>query len=228
MGKDYRHQEYNAFETKFTEIVGHHFSDKNLIITALTHRSLSDDNSERLEFLGDRVLALYVTDMLFKSFPTDSEGDLSKRLSYLVSRQALSEVAESIGLSEFIFIGHQDKLRHQMKILADIFEAVVGALYLDGGGDAARSFIHRHFSAKAEAYIYVPKDVKSALQEWSMKETKELPIYELLEQSGPAHAPHFIIKVSVQALGEAIGEGKSRKIAETEAAEKLYKMARHD
>ena len=223
--KDSRHQQYAGFEEKLTEIFGHSFSDSDLIITALTHRSLCNDNSERLEFLGDRVLALYVTDMLFKSFPNDSEGDLSKRLSYLVSRQALAEVATEIGLAEYIFIGSQEALRHQEKILADIFEAVVGGLYLDGGDIVIRSFIQRHFSDKAASYIYVPKDVKSALQEWSMRESKELPIYEVLEQSGPAHAPHFVVKVSVIGLGDATGEGKSRKIAETEAAGKLYTKA---
>lgn len=226
MSKDSRHQTYAEFAQRLADILGHQFSDSDLIITALTHRSLCDDNSERLEFLGDRVLSLYMTEILFHLFPNDSEGDLSKRLSYLVSRQALADIASEIGLAEFIFA--QDSLRHQAKILSDIFESVIGALYLDGGERPTRDFIKQHFSTKAEAYTYVPKDAKSALQEWSMKESNKLPIYEVIDQTGAVHDPLFTVQVSVKNLGTATGTGRSRKIAEAEAAEKLCKVIRHE
>lgn len=227
MPSDPRHEQYVNFKDKLTQIIGHEFHDSQLAITALTHRSLSEDNSERLEFLGDRVLALYITDMLFQFFPDDKEGALAKRLSHLVNRQTLAEVSSELNLGEFIFALKQfDNVRYQDKILADILESIIGALYIDGGANSARDFIASHFEARARIMVHAPKDAKSALQEWSMKESGELPIYEVLEQTGAAHEPKFSIQVSVKNLGSATAEGKTIKAAEAIAAKRLYKKVK--
>lgn len=208
-----------------TRALGHQPTDPSLFVAALTHGShlqRRNDSAtyERLEFLGDRVLGLVVADALFRRFPGEPEGMLSLRLNSLVSRQRCAEVARELGIAPLIRLGrqaHDDGGRDSDNILGDVVEALIGALYIDGGIAVAQAFVlqawDRHFEAPAGA----SKHPKAALLEWAARAKRKPPEYRLLNRSGPDHAPRFTVSVNV-AGGEAIGEGSSKGEAETRAA----------
>ncbi len=206
------------------ERVGHVFTDPDLRDRALTHRSLGSHNNERLEFLGDAVLGLFVAEQLYTRFPEVEEGDLSRLRATLVNRDTLAEVAASIGLGDFLKLGSGERKsggRRRDSILADALEALIGAVYLDGGYEAAKDVVNRLFSDRIAA---VPdphelKDPKTRLQEYLQARGLERPHYEVLEESGAAHARQFRVRCRVPDYSvDAEGSGRSRRKAEQSAA----------
>lgn len=212
--------------TRLQERIGYHFHNPRLLRLALTHASASDQelsNNERLEFLGDRVLGLVVAEMLLERFPQEREGDLARRHAGLVRRQALAEVARRLQLGDALIIakGEQEKsLRTHGAALSDCCEAVIAALYLDGGMDAAGKFIRTHWTKLLRDAPTPPQDSKTALQEWSLKRGTGLPDYRLLARSGPDHKPMFHVSVQVGDHA-AEGDGGSKRDAEQIAAARL-------
>ncbi|WP_052045812.1 ribonuclease III [Candidatus Paracaedibacter symbiosus] len=203
--------------------LNYQFQDKKLLEMALLHPSLKKKRRsfdfERLEFLGDRILGLVIAEQLFIYFGQESEGDLAKRLAVLVSRDACLAVARTLKFDEiYDALGAEEGAKST--ILADAMEAVIGAVYLDGGLDAAKTVIHKLWQPKIKSTKKPPKDHKSALQEWSQKLGYGVPEYTVIEMSGPAHAPHFVMQVKVQNL-EAQATGASKRVAEQEAAKIL-------
>lgn len=180
-------------------------------------------NNERLEFIGDRVLGLSVADLLYQMYPNENEGELARRHAMLVSTETLARTARAIGVDTQIKHGHMTAGRVQ-HILADAMEALLGAIYLDGGFDAARDIIVPVWRELAAADIVAPKDPKTKLQELVQQmDSGNLPQYEFLESTGASHSPVFTVRVS--AMGHtATGTGSSKKGASIDAAEKLLKI----
>ncbi|MDR2902867.1 MAG: ribonuclease III [Lactobacillales bacterium] len=176
---------------------------------------------ERLEFLGDRVLGLVIAELLYKHFPNEKEGDLAGRLAALVKEETLAGIAEKIGLPSFI-VTNEKELKKNPSVLADVCEAILGAIYLDAGIDAVKEFIEPLWMPLMDAQLEAPKDSKSALQEWAQGRKYILPVYKQLKREGSDHAPIFTIEVGVGPY-RAIGIGSSKKIAEQEAAQNLLK-----
>lgn len=201
------------------------FQNQGLFEKALTHpsssRSRKVSDFERLEFLGDRVLGLLIAQMVYERYPSEKEGDLAKRFAALVCREACLDVAHQMQLAEYLQASLGDTLPHSV-ILADAVEALIGALYLDGGLEAAAAFIHTYWPALLEKNISPPKDAKTALQELAQsKGSDSVPVYKVLDHAGPAHTPTFRVCVSVKGLGEAVGTGTSKRQAEQMAAKVL-------
>jgi len=211
---------------KLEEKLGRSFSDRGLLRRALTHRSFDHsplESYERLEFLGDRVLGLIVADMLLKAFPGEPEGHLSKRFNALVRKETLAEVAGDVGIGAALRLGQSEDVAggDNPAILADVCEALIAALYLDGGLDAARSFVSKEWTGRLHADPSPPKDPKSSLQEWTMGRDLGLPEYQLVSEKGPAHAPLFHVRVSVRGNGSEEAEGRAKRQAEQEAARRM-------
>ncbi|MGE4064855.1 MAG: ribonuclease III [Rhodospirillaceae bacterium] len=212
------------------QVLGHRFEEPNLLSLALTHRgSLGSGKSksnvvgnETLEFLGDRVLGLVIAEALLRRFPEDHEGALAARLAALVSAAELSRVAQDMGLVNHLKIARAQKLDPAATaVLADACEAVIGALYLDGGLEKAADFIHRHWASAMEACAAPPKDPKMALQEWAQGRGLPLPAYREIEAAGPAHAPSFTMGVTVKGHAEVLGKGRTKRLATQAAATAL-------
>jgi len=213
---------------ELTAITGYGFRDQALARLALTHRSAGGRGRtktyERLEFLGDRVLALVVADLLYDAFPKEDEGALAKRLVALVRRETLAEVALALGLPPLIEMsrGEEDAGgRENPAILADVCEALIGAIYRDGGLSAAQAFIRRNWTDRMASTEKPPKDAKTELQEWAQGRGLELPDYQEVERSGPDHAPVFTIEVVVGDYSPERGEGPTKRAAEQLAAERM-------
>ena len=212
---------------KLEDRLGHRFRDAALLRHALTHRSAADpkramlDSNERLEFLGDRVLALIISEWLIERFPEEREGALGKRLAVLVSADSCARAGEAIGLGAELNIPPAESrtgLRGRQTVVADATEALIGALFLDGGLDAARGFVRAAWAEMLAADLAPPMPAKSRLQEWTLGRALGLPAYRLVSQAGPAHQPVFV--VSVEAAGRrAEGIGDSKRAAEQAAAE---------
>lgn len=209
------------------ERIGHAFADPRLLTTALTHvSSLKDPNNrtasyQRLEFLGDHVLGLVISDMLFQAFPHADEGELSKRLSDLVRRETCADVARAMGLHEAIKLGAvgagaADRLRNS--VLGDICEAVIGAVYLDGGYPAARQMIEGAWSERMRKPLKALRDPKTVLQEWAQGKGLPTPTYREVERTGPHHDPKFRISVELPDIAPAEGIGSTKRTAEKAAA----------
>jgi ribonuclease-3 len=216
----------------FEAILGHAFQRPGLLREALTHRSASQGRSrvsnERLEFIGDRVLGLLMAEWLAERFPEEQEGDLGRRLAYLVSQPVLATVAETAGLAAALSVAPGEAragVTRRATVLADALEAALGALYLDGGLDVARQFVRRTWNDAMTLQADPPKDAKTALQEWAQKRGKDLPGYEITDRAGPPHAPEFTVTVTV---GSATGTGKgsNKRAAEQLAAEDLLAQVR--
>lgn len=202
--------------------IAYKFKNKALLELALTQSGIdSVHNNERLEFIGDRVLGLTVATLLYEMYPNETEGELARRHAMLVSTETLADVATQIGLN--VRHGHMTagRIRH---VMADAMEAVFGAIFIDGGFDAARDIITDIWRDLAARDAVAPKDAKTALQEFVQKQDDgALPVYEYMEPTGASHNPVF--SVSVTAMGKhAIGSGPSKKAASTAAAEELLKI----
>lgn len=206
--------------------LGHRFADPALLKRALTHASAGASKSnERLEFLGDRVLGLVVAETLHARHEEESEGPLTVKLHALVRAEACARAAEAAGLTAHIHtVGSGfESPRARAAILSDVCEAVIAALYLDGGMTAARAFIERYWAEMFDnpGMGAELRDAKTRLQEWAQGRGLPAPIYRETSRSGPAHAPHFVIEASVEGTAPEIGEGGSKREAEQEAAAKL-------
>jgi ribonuclease-3 len=206
------------------EQLGHEPKDLALFEAALTHSSSRGDNYERLEFLGDRVLGLVMARWLYERFPTEPEGKLSRRFNTLVDRVTCSDVGRDIGLPALIRLGKQardDGANWSDNVVGDVVEAVIGAVYLESGLDAAEALIRRLWTPLIDEQQGVPKHPKSALQELAAARDLPNPVYEVVSRTGVHHAPNFTVRVSIGGLGEAQAEGPSKQEAETEAAKTL-------
>lgn len=204
--------------------LGHDPTDLNLFTEALTHGSHSPKNYERLEFLGDRVLGLVMADWLYEHFADEPEGNLSRRLNALVAGETCAGIARALGLGPHMRLGKQardDGAVDSDNVLGDVLEALIGALYLDGGMNAARAFVQRAWAGRVDSQQPAPRHPKSALQEWAAAHRRKPPQYVLADKSGPAHSPRFIVTVSIKGVGEASAEGSSKQEAETAAARKM-------
>lgn len=212
---------------KLQNILGHGFGDEALLEQALRHASTTEQrtkSNERLEFLGDRVLGIVIAETLYTKFPTEQEGELARRFAGLTSRDALERVGDSIHLVEFAHTQQVDAktaARNHASVVSDTLEAILGALYLDGGLDVAASFIQNHWEALIGEDLSPPKDAKTALQEWAQARGQTPPVYSEQNRSGPDHAPVFTVEARMQ-LGEAArAEARSKRQAEQAAAQAL-------
>jgi len=205
--------------------LGHRFNDKALLATALTHMSAEDSrlaSYQRLEFLGDRVLGLSIADLLFRHYPQSEEGNLSRRLADLVRKETCAEVAQSWNLGQFMRLGEgeiQGGARKNKAILADACEAIIGAVFIDGGYDAARGLVERAFGERMMKPVRPLRDAKTALQEWAQGKGYVTPTYSERGRSGPDHAPVFVVAAKINGLADAEARGPSKRLAEQAAAE---------
>jgi ribonuclease-3 len=200
---------------------GHKPADIALFERALTHSSRGEGNYERIEFLGDRVLGLIIADWLYALFPHEPEGQLSKRLNVLVARTTCAEVGRELGFAARMRLGKQardDGAFESDNVLGDMVEALIGALWLDGGFETAKAFVRSAWGERVNRREAAPQHPKSLLQEWAAAKDRRPPVYEVVRRSGPQHAPTFVVRVSIHKLGEAEAEGASKQDAETEAA----------
>jgi ribonuclease-3 len=207
------------------EALGHDFARPALLEQALTHPSAAAKTTyERLEFLGDRVLGLIIAEMVFRAFPDEPEGKLARRFAALVRKEAVARVAEAIDLGGHLRISRGEAGqggRGSQTLLADACEAVIGALFLDGGFGAAQRFVDRWWRPLLAEQVEPPQDVKTALQEWAQGRGLPLPVYRLCATEGPPHDPVFDVEVSLPDCPPAQGRGSSRRAAETAAAAAL-------
>jgi ribonuclease III len=213
----------------FEAILGHVFRRPELLSEALTHRSAAQGkgraraSNERLEFIGDRVLGLIMAEWLAERFPREQEGELGRRLAYLVSQPVLAGVAETIGLAAALSVSPGEAkagVAKRATVLADALEAALGALYMDGGLSVARDFVRHAWNEAMIIQTDPPKDAKTTLQEWAQKRGLDLPAYAIASQSGPPHAPEFTVTVTVGS-SDASGIAGNRRAAEQRAAEAL-------
>jgi ribonuclease-3 len=215
------------------ETLGHRFARPELLTEALTHasavprqpaRGAAKQGYERLEFLGDRVLGLVVAELVWRRFPHEAEGALTRRHTQLVRRETLAEVARAIDLGRHVILSAGEdgaRTREVPGVLGDVCEAVIAALYLDGGIAAAERFIHRHWERLIEADAAPPRDPKTALQEWAQARGYALPRYETVKIEGPAHERRFTVAASVADLAPESAAGTSKRAAEVAAAAAL-------
>ena len=211
--------------------IGHKFADPALLTTAFTHvsalkptRKKGDkrgDSYQRLEFLGDHVLGLVVSDMLYRAFPRADEGELSKRLADLVRKESCADVATSLGLFEDIKLGQVGALadaRLRKTVLGDICEAVIGAIFIDGGYAAAAKFVEGNWTERMRKHRRPLRDPKTVLQEWAQSQRLPTPVYREIERTGPHHDPQFRVAVELPGLAPAEGVGGNKRAAEKDAA----------
>jgi ribonuclease III len=210
--------------------IGHRFADLRLLHRALTHRSVGADHNERLEFLGDAVLSLAVSQLLFERWGGSDEGDLTRVRAHLVREESLHRVALQLGLPEVLRLSEGEARGGgalRVSILADALEAIIGAAFLDGGFDAAKALVQRLFGeviATTEAGNWA-KDAKTELQEWLQARRLAVPAYRIVATRGQAHAMTFEVECAVASLGlTETGEGRSRRIAEQEAARRVLDL----
>ena len=224
------------------QIIGYDFIRPELLKEALTHSSAlvsaqsrrrrrgdraSDKSYERLEFLGDRVLGLVIADLLWRRFENEAEGQLTRRLTHLVRRETLASVAKLIGLGPHVILSRAERAagaEGNPAILADVCEALIAAIYLDSGFDAAAAFVRRFWQPLLDDMAAPPRDPKTALQEWAQARALALPSYELVDSSGPGHALRFTVEVSVGGCHRATATASSKRVAEAAAAQLLLEQ----
>ena len=208
--------------------LGYRFADPDLLERALTHSSAISPGKriersyQRLEFLGDRVLGLVVADMLYRLYPKSNEGDLSRTLNTLVRKETCADIARQLVLGKEMILGDSEARSggaDKDAILGDVTEAVIGAIYLDGGLEPARNFIERNFESYLADGQASRADAKTTLQEWAQARGLEPPLYVLVERNGPDHAPEFSIAVELAGFDRVEATGNSKKVAEHKAAE---------
>jgi ribonuclease-3 len=215
--------------------LGYAFQNKDLLKLAFTHRSYFNEHreevgghNERLEFLGDSVLGLVIASHLYQEMPQESEGHLSHLRAHLVGAESCARYTKDLLLEEFLLLGKGESVnvgRGRDRILADLFEAIVGAVYLDGGLDAARAFILRHFQHLIDEAISTPlRNWKAELQDYSQKQFQKPPDYIILEEKGPPHSRLFVVSVRIGDEEMGQGEGPSKKHAEQAAAEDALRL----
>lgn len=214
--------------------LGYLFKDDALLVQALTHGSLTKGRGrsdahgdyERLEFLGDRVLGIIIADELYKRYSSAEAGQLSRRFNAQVQKSTLADIGVQIGLPEFVLISEELRATggaENPSLLEDCVEALIAALYIDGGMKAAKAFIVRYWWPRFDAENAAHKDPKSALQEWAAKHGKGLPLYSVVKEEGPDHSPEFTIEVSVEGCAPARAIASSKRTAEKKAAKLMLK-----
>lgn len=204
--------------------LGHRPNDMSLFELAFTHSSVGRDSYERLEFLGDRVLGMVIANALYRRYPAEPEGYLSRRYNGLVDRETCAANGREIGVPALIRLGKQareDGASQSENVVGDVVEALIGALFIDGGIEAAEHFILKLWEPDLASQRRAPQHPKSALQELAAAKGCKPPEYEVVGRTGAHHAPKFTIRVSVAKLGEAMAEGSSKQEAETAAATAL-------
>ena len=216
---------------KFEEFIEHILGFKPKDIApfkrAFTHGSTGADDYQRLEFLGDRVLGLIIAHHIYERFSKEPEGSLSQRLNLLVSGKTCAKVARNIGLPPYIILGKQardDGARDSDNVLGDVMESLIGALYLDQGLDITRTFIEQHWADLIGNEKNIAKHPKSDLQEWCASNNRKMPVYELVEKSGPPHATLFTISVTVKGYDSVTAQANSKQAAQTAAAAKFLEQ----
>ena len=205
------------------QILRYRFNNKTLLDKALTHGSVNSDvaaNYERLEFLGDRVLGEAVAHLLYNIFPNDPEGSLSQRFVRLVRKETVAEVALSLKLDSFMKVAN-DELRSNVNVLCDVCEAVIGAIYIDGGSKASIEFVNNHWRELIDKNVEPPKDAKSKLQEVAHVKGFGMPQYKVIGREGNEHEPIFEVEVSLGAGKTVSAKGKNKKMAEMAAAKAM-------
>tara|TARA_Y100000816_G_scaffold242590_1_gene189781 strand:- start:2401 stop:3066 length:666 start_codon:yes stop_codon:yes gene_type:complete len=209
------------------KIINYSFKKVSLLERALTHKSFDNFiNNEKLEFLGDRVLGLVISQKLLEKYPNEKEGIIDKKLANLVNKKTCSQIAKKINLNKFIFIGSsQKKLDGSAnKIIGDCLEAIIGAIYLDNGLKSAEKLILRFWEEHILKSTITLIDSKTKLQEFSLKKFKELPKYVFFKKTGPQHRPLFKTEVQIPNSKKVFGTGSSKKNAQQNAASKLLKI----
>ena len=217
-------------EKKFSileKIIKYNFKRKSLLEKAVTHKSFNNNiNNEKLEFLGDRVLGLTISEILLEKYPDENEGVIDKKFANLVNKKTCSLIAKKIDLKKFILLGssHRKLDRSSDKITSDCLEAIVGAIYLDGGFKFAKKFIHHFWEEYLLKSNITLIDSKTKLQEFSLKKFKVLPKYIFSKKTGPQHRPLFKTEVQIPNSKKVIGIGSSKKNAQQDAANKLLRL----
>ncbi|MFT6559396.1 MULTISPECIES: ribonuclease III [Sneathiella] len=224
---------------QFMVKIGHNFNDESLLEEALTHSSLTKGGKrrkgqirdyDRLEFLGDRVLGLVISEELFQRFKGAEAGELSRRYNAQVRKETLAEIAQQLDLQDYILMSEDLQAAggcENPSILEDCVEALIAALYLDGGMKVARQFIEANWWCRLDNKSAKNKDPKSALQEWAAKQGKPIPVYTVINECGPDHARTFTIEVFVEGYPTYGASAMSKRGAEQLAAEKLLKEQRN-
>lgn len=212
----------------FTSRTGYRFNDQDLLIEALTHGSTQKHKGDyqRLEFLGDRVLGLIIAEHLFRTYPNHGEGELTAIHSALVRGQSCAKAGDTIGLSDFVIIGTGERAKGMnlnRTLLGDVMEALVAAIYLDGGFAAARTFVLKAWETLLDHPSVATKDAKTFLQEWALARALPIPTYTMLSREGPEHEPVFVVSVDVKGKEPAAGTAKSKRGAEMDAAANFLK-----
>jgi len=212
--------------TDLEERLGHRFHDPELLRRALTHSSADAIiSNERLEFLGDRVLGLVIAETLHDRYPDDTEGALALKLNALVRQEACARAADAANIAGDLILAHSESSsggRRKAAILAGACEALIAALYLDGGLETARRFIDSYWAEQFGSLSEDMRDPKTALQEWAQaRRGGASPVYSMVRREGPDHAPLFVVQVAVTGQEPMTGEGRSKREAEQDAAKKL-------
>lgn len=214
--------------------IGYQFHDRSLLVLAFVHRSFINENrhlvehhNERLEFLGDSVLGMLISEYLYKYLPSTPEGELSSLRSRLVEAESCMAYAEKMDLDQYILLGKGERMncgKGRESILADLFEAIIAAIFLDGGIEAARRFLFKNFSKEIDALLARPvKNWKAVLQDYAQKKFQQPPEYKVISATGPDHSKVFVISVCINNEEVGRGEGSSKKEAQQSAAEDAIK-----
>ena len=208
-------------------IIKYNFKNSDLLYQSMIHKSFdNENNNEKLEFLGDRVLGLIISKKLIETYPEEKEGIIDKKLSNLVNRKTCSYIAKKININKFIILGPSQKLlgRSEEKITSDCLEALIGAIYLDTGFKSAEKFVLNFWKTQLNNSTMPLIDSKTQLQEYSLKRFKILPKYTFFKKTGPQHRPLFKTDVEIPNTKKASGTGSSKKSAQQNAALKLLKF----
>ena len=207
-------------------ILDYNFKNPDLLKQSLIHKSFDNlNNNEKLEFLGDRVLGLIISQKLIEIYPEEKEGIIDKKFANLVNKKTCSSIANKLNIKKFMFLGpsHKSLQSFADKIMGDCLEALIGAIYLDGGLKSAEKFVLNFWKQYLENSILPLIDAKTQLQEHSLKKFKELPKYTFYKKTGPQHSPIFKTDVQIPNSKKAIGTGTSKKNAQQNAASKLLR-----
>ena len=208
------------------DVLNYNFKDSDLLKLALTHKSFNNNNNnEKLEFLGDRVLGLIISKKLIEIYPSEKEGIIDKKFANLVNKKTCSTIAKKINISKYMYLGpsHKSLQRSADKIMSDCLEALIGAIYIDSGIKNAEQFILNLWKKFLEASSVTLIDAKTQLQEYSLKKYKELPKYTFYKKTGPQHRPMFKTDVQIPNSKKIIGSGTSKKNAQQNVAVKLLR-----
>ncbi len=211
-----------------TARIGYRFNDQDLLVEALTHGSTQthQGNYQRLEFLGDRVLGLIISEHLFRTYPGHGEGELTAIHSGLVRGRSCAAAGDTIGLSDLVIIGTGERAKGMnlnRTLLGDAMEALIAAIYLDGGFEPARAFVLKAWNTLLDHPAMAAKDAKTFLQEWALARALPIPAYTIVSRDGPEHEPVFAVSVEVKGMAPALGSGSTKRGAEMKAADNFLK-----